>query len=80
MLIILFYTHMLNNTLTTSMVYATVYLPGGSAVRVDNLVEVFMDSVEQPEEEFLGVVLGITLELQGALRHHILQPPSEGTH
>lgn len=32
-----------------------------------------MNSIQQPEEEFLGIVLGVTLELKGALRHHILQ-------
>lgn len=37
------------------------------------MVEVFVDSIQQPEEELLGVVLGVALELQGALRHHILQ-------
>ena len=50
-----------------------VYLSGGSDVRVDDLIEVFMNSVKQPEEEFLGIVLGVTFELKGALRHHILQ-------
>lgn len=45
---------------------------------MDDLVEVFMDSVQQPEEEFLGVVLGVSSELKGALRHHVLQPASEG--
>lgn len=49
------------------------YLPGRSDVRVDNVVEVFMDSVQQPEEELLGIMLGVTLELKGAPRHHILQ-------
>ena len=37
------------------------------------MVEVFMNPIQQPEEEFLGVVLRVTLELQGALGHHILQ-------
>lgn len=37
------------------------------------MVEVFVNSIQQPEEELLGIVLGVTLELQGALGHHILQ-------
>lgn len=49
------------------------YLPWRSDVRVDDMVEVFMNSVQQPEEELLGIVLGVTLELKGAPRHHILQ-------
>lgn len=49
------------------------YLPGGAALRVDNIIEVFVNSVQQPEEEFLGIVLGVPLELKGALRHHILE-------
>lgn len=32
-----------------------------------------MDSIQQPEEEFLGIVLGVPLELKSAFRHHILQ-------
>lgn len=44
-----------------------VYLPGGSAVKGDDLVEVFVNSIEQPEEEFLGVVLGVSPELKGTL-------------
>ena len=39
---------------------------------MDQMVQVFMDSVQQPEEELLGVVLGRPAELEGALRHHIL--------
>lgn len=50
-----------------------IYLPWRSALRVDDVVEVFMNSIQQPEEKFLGIVLGVTLELKGALWHHILQ-------
>lgn len=55
------------------LLYSKMYLPRGSALRVDNVVEVLMDSIQQPQEEFLGVVLGIASELKGALRHHVLQ-------
>lgn len=55
-----------------------VYLPGGSDVRMDDVVQVFMDSIQQPEQELLRVMLGVSLELQGALGHHILQ--QEKTH
>lgn len=37
------------------------------------MVEVFVNSIQQPEEEFLGIVLGVTLELKSALGNHILQ-------
>ncbi|TNN49084.1 hypothetical protein EYF80_040689 [Liparis tanakae] len=50
-----------------------VYLPGGPDVGVDDVVEVLVDSVQQPQEELLRVVLGVALELQGALGHHVLQ-------
>lgn len=50
----------------------------GWSVGVDDLVEVFVHSVEQPEQELLGIVLGVSSELKGALRHHVLQPTSEG--
>lgn len=44
---------------------------------MNDVVEVFMNSIQQPEEKFLGVVLGVTLELKGALRHHILRHTGE---
>lgn len=50
-----------------------LYLPWRSTLWVDDVVQVFMNSIQQPEEEFLGVVLGVTPELEGALGHHILQ-------
>lgn len=34
---------------------------------MNDVVEVFVNSVQQPEEEFLGIVLGVTFELNGAL-------------
>ena len=37
------------------------------------MIEVFMNSVQQPKEEFLGIMLGVTPELKGTLGHHILQ-------
>lgn len=40
---------------------------------MDNVVEVFVNSIQQPQEELLGIVLGVAPELKGALRHHILQ-------
>lgn len=53
--------------------YLAVYLPGGSALREDDMVEVFVNSVQQPKEEFLGVVLGVTSELKGTLGHNVLR-------
>lgn len=58
--------------------FAALYLPGGPDVRVGDMVEVFVNSVQQPEEELLGVVLGVALELEGALRHHILRDGTQG--
>ena len=49
-----------------------VYLLGQSGLRLDQMVEVFMDSIQEPEEELLGVMLGCPAELEGTLRHHIL--------
>lgn len=63
----------LNSALHLQRLTVSVYLPGGSALRVDDVIEVFMNSVQQPEEEFLGIVLGVTPELKGTLGHHILQ-------
>lgn len=40
---------------------------------MSDMVEVFVNSIQQPEEEFLGIVLGVPLELESALGHHILQ-------
>lgn len=31
-----------------------------------------MNSIQQPEEEFLGIVLGVPLELESAPGHHVL--------
>ncbi len=42
------------------------------------MVEVLVNSIQQPEEEFLGVMLGVPLELKGALGHHILQQKPAG--
>lgn len=42
------------------------------------MVQVFMNSIQQPEKEFLGIMLGVTLELKGALRNHILQQTTAG--
>ncbi len=36
------------------------------------MVEVFMDTVEQPEKELLGIVLGISPVLHGTPGHSIL--------
>lgn len=43
------------------------------------MVEVFVNSIQQPEEELLRVVLGVALELQGALGHHVLQRDKHNT-
>lgn len=40
---------------------------------MSDMVEVLVNSIQQPEEEFLGIVLGVPLELESALGHHILQ-------
>lgn len=48
------------------------YLPVRSDVRVSDVVEVFVNSIQQPEEEFLGIVLGVPLELESAPGHHVL--------
>lgn len=53
--------------------FSPVYLSRRSDIRVDDMVEVFMNSIQQPEEELLGIVLGVTLELKGTLRDHVLQ-------
>lgn len=65
-------------TLCQHVFCVAVYLPRRSDFRVDNMVEVFMNSIQQPEEEFLGIVLGVPLELKGALRHHVLQQITAG--
>lgn len=52
------------------------YLPVRSDVRVSDVVEVFVNSIQQPEEEFLGIVLGVPLELQSTPGHHVL--PNKG--
>lgn len=44
-----------------------------SDIWVNNVVKVFVNSIQQPEEEFLGIMLGVTFKLNGALRHHVLQ-------
>lgn len=44
-----------------------------SDIWVNDVVEVFVNSIQQPEEEFLGVMLGVTFKLNGALWHHVLQ-------
>lgn len=54
------------------MFWVDVYLLR-SDIRMNDMVEVFVYSVQQPEQEFLGIMLGVTFELKGALRHHILQ-------
>jgi len=48
------------------------YLYRGYDVRVYKMVEVFMDTVQQPEKELLGVVLCISPVLHGTLGHSIL--------
>lgn len=50
-----------------------MYLPWRPDVWVSDMVEVLVNSIQQPEEEFLGIVLGVPLELESALGHHILQ-------
>lgn len=44
-----------------------------SDVWVNDVVKVFVNSIQQPEEEFLGIMLGVSFKLNGALRHHVLQ-------
>lgn len=44
-----------------------------SDIWVNDVVEVFVNPIQQPEEEFLGVMLGVTFKLNGALWHHVLQ-------
>lgn len=48
------------------------YLYRGSAVGMHNMVQVFMDTIEQPEEELLGIVLRISPVLHGTPCHSIL--------
>lgn len=48
-------------------------LDGGPAAGVNKYVEVLMHAVEQPEEELLCVMLGITSELRSTLGHDVLQ-------
>lgn len=43
------------------------YLDGRPAAGVDDVVEVLVNPVQKPEEELLGIVLRITLKLEGAL-------------
>ena len=40
---------------------------------MDDVVEVLVNAIQQPQQELLGVVLGVATELQGALRHHVLK-------
>lgn len=51
---------------------ALVYLLR-SDIGVNDVVKVFVNSIQQPEEELLGVVLGVPFKLNGALGHHVLQ-------
>lgn len=44
-----------------------------SDIGVNDVVKVFVNSIQQPEEELLGVVLGVSFKLNGALGHHVLQ-------
>lgn len=44
-----------------------------SDIWVNDVVKVFVNSIQQPEEEFLGIMLGVTFKLNGTLRHHVLQ-------
>lgn len=44
-----------------------------SDIGVNDVVEVFVNSIQQPEEELLGIVLGVPFKLNGALGHHVLQ-------
>lgn len=44
-----------------------------SDIWVNDVVKVFVNSIQQPEEEFLGIVLGVTFKLNGTLGHHVLQ-------
>lgn len=37
------------------------------------MIQVFVNSIQQPEEEFLRVMLGVTSELKGTPGHHILK-------
>ena len=48
-----------------SLPCVAIYLPRRSDVRVHDMIEVFVNSVQQPKEELLGVVLGVTSELKG---------------
>lgn len=54
-----------------------VYLLGGSGLGLDQMVQVFVDPVQEPEEELLGVVLGRPAELERTLRHHVLSHREE---
>lgn len=56
------------------------YLPVRSDVRVSDVVEVFVNSIQQPEQEFLGIVLGVPLELERAPGHHVLPCKGQTSH
>lgn len=47
-----------------------LHLYRGSAV---DRVDVLVHSVQQPQQELLGVVLSVPFELQGVLRHGVLK-------
>lgn len=50
------------------------YLPGSFVVViVGGQIDVFMDAVQQPQEELQSIVLGITTELRSILGHYSLE-------
>lgn len=48
------------------------YLEWRHATRIDHVVQILVDSVEEPEQELLSIVLGIAAVLHRVLGHDVL--------
>lgn len=49
------------------------HLEGRHATVLHCVVQIFVDSVEQPEQELLRIVLGVPTVLHGVLGHDVLR-------